>query len=536
MLLESLDAHVRAHVPDGLRKASVAHLDGGPALVKGFVEFFGQDFQLVRSLEHVKRHIRDQGVKKLTQSSWWASTKRWVSKSAFMRNNHVFDRYWHHCFQLLEDAGEADFVAYLQTEHFQKDAGVWTAAWRAAVLDPGYGSYSLNAVDSFWKLLDHYVPEEKTLPLRQVMERYEYTGRVFQNDGKWSALCVAPSTLVTPALVGEASAELSPRLDWKDGKQVGRMSCRTLQRLLAQEPPLMLEFNTGQENATMVFCKYGPSDFNAVEMEAFSDLVQSTSSATVDAAFQKIGALDEEGFRPRLVSATYEKFTALYEEEGRLLESHQDYWQRGMTEHFLHVYTTNFGATLPEAFSSLVPRSTPTGRSRGRPKGVKRTSGAGESPARGRSRGRGSRKRPAADGTAAGGCSRGGGRSSRKRPVADEIATGVEQQLEDLFGEKAASRGLEHLLGSGFAGDTTAPATPPQVAARLESLIAEGRLPRTTADQRRKQRTSGTTYGVPDGLKEALEAGYIHPNLPPPQGMVWNLVAHKTFVLQARGG
>eukprot|EP00439_Symbiodinium_sp_Y106_P006231 s4523_g1.t1 len=263
----------------------------------------------------------------------------------------------------------------------QHDAGVWTAAWRAAVLDPGYGSYSLNAVDSFWKLLDHYVPEEKTLPLRQVMERYEHTGRVFQNDGKWSALCVASSTLVTPALVEEASAELSPRLDWKDGKQVGRMSCRTLQRLLAQEPPLMLEFNTGQENATM-------------------------------------GVLQ--------------------------------IW---------------------------------------------------------------------------------------KRPVADEIATGVEQQLEDLFGEKAASRGLEHLLGSGFAGDTTAPATPPQVAARLESLIAEGRLPRTTADQRRRnQRTSGTTYGVPDGLKEALEAGYIHPNLPPPQGMVWNLVAHKTFVLQARGG
>ena len=247
------------------------------------------------------------------------------------------------------------------------------------------------------------------------MERYEHTGRIFQNDGKWSALCVAPSTLVTPALVGEASAELSPRLDWKDGKQVGRMSCRTLQRLLAQEPPLMLEFNTGQENATMVFCKYGPSDFNAVEIKAFSDVVQSTSSAIVDAAFQKIGALDEEGFHPRLVSATYEKFTALYEEEGRLLESHQDYWQRGMTEHFLHVYTTNFGATLPEAFSSLVPRSTPTGRSRGRPKGVKRTSGAGESPARGRSRGRGSRKRPAADGLQQVAAQGGGGAAARGR-------------------------------------------------------------------------------------------------------------------------
>ena len=536
MLLESLDAHVREHVPDGLRKASVAHIDGGPALVKGFGEFFGQDFQLVRSLEHVKRNIRDQGVKKLTQSSWWASTKRWVSKSAFMRNDHVFDRYWHHCFQLLEKAGESDFLAYLQTEHFQKDAGLWTATWRAAVLDPGYGSYSLNAVDSFWKLLDQYVPEEKSLPLRQVMERYEHTGRVLQNDGKWSALCVEPSTLVTPSLVGEASTELSPRLDWKGDKQVGRMSCRTLERLLAQEAPLVLQFNT-EEKTTQVFCKYGPVDFDAVEMEALSDLVRSTSSSTVDAAFQKIGALDENGFHPRRVTAVYEKFTALYEEEGRLLESHRDYWQCGMTEHFLHVSKANFGATLPEAFSSLVPRSTPTGRLRGRPKGARRTSGAGESPARGRSRGRGSRKRPAADGTAPSGRSRGRGRSSRKRPAADEVATGVEQQLEDLFGEKAASRGVEHLLGSGFASDTTAPATPPQVAARLEVLIVEGRLPRTTAEQRRRNhRTSGTTYGVPDGLVEALEAGYIHPNLPPPQGMVWNLIAHKTFALQARGG
>ena len=536
MLLESLDAHMREHVPDGLRKASVAHIDGGPALVKGFGEFFGQDFQLVRSLEHVKRNIRDQGVKKLTQSSWWAPTKRWVSKSAFMRNDHVFDRYWHHCFQLLEKAGESDFLAYLQTEHFQKDAGLWTATWRAAVLDPGYGSYSLNAVDSFWKLLDQYVPEEKSLPLRQVMERYEHTGRVLQNDSKWSALCVEPSTLVTPSLVGEASTELSPRLDWKGDKQVGRMSCKTLERLLAQEAPLMLQFNT-EEKTTQVFCKYGPVDFDAVEMEALSDLVRSTSSSTVDAAFQQIGALDENGFHPRRVTAVYEKFTALYEEEGGLLQSHRDYWQCGMTEHFLHVSKANFGATLPEAFSSLVPRSTPTGRLRGRPKGARRTSGAGESPARGRSRGRGSRKRPAADGTAPSGRSRGRGRSSRKRPAADEVATGVEQQLEDLFGEKAASRGVEHLLGSGFASDTTAPATPPQVAARLEVLIAEGRLPRTTAEQRRRNhRTSGTTYGVLDGLVEALEAGYIHPNLPPPQGMVWNLIAHKTFALQARGG
>ncbi|OLP96951.1 hypothetical protein AK812_SmicGene20765 [Symbiodinium microadriaticum] len=62
---------------------------------------------------------------------------------------------------------------------------------------------------------------------------------------------------------------------------------------------LMPEFNTGQENATKVFCKYGPSDYNAVEMEALAELERSTSSVTVDAALQKIGALDADGFHPR---------------------------------------------------------------------------------------------------------------------------------------------------------------------------------------------------------------------------------------------
>ena len=42
-----------------------------------------------------------------------------------------------------------------------------------------------------------------------------------------------------------------------------------------------------------------------------------------------------------------------------------------------------------------------------------------------------------------------------------------------------------------------------------------GRIP--AAEQRsHHRRTSGTSYGVPPGLSEALAAGYIHPDLPPP--------------------
>ena len=47
-------------------------------------------------------------------------------------------------------------------------------------------------------------------------------------------------------------------------------------------------------------------------MEALSELERSTSSAKADAVLQKSGALDADGFHPRHVSATYEKFTALY--------------------------------------------------------------------------------------------------------------------------------------------------------------------------------------------------------------------------------
>ena len=57
--------------------------------------------------------------------------------------------------------------------------------------------------------------------------------------------------------------------------------------------------------------------------------------------------------------------------------------------HSTYVSTTSFGATLLQDFSSLVPRTTPTGRPCGRPKGTKRPSGDGQSPGRNRFKGRG---------------------------------------------------------------------------------------------------------------------------------------------------
>ncbi|CAE7941732.1 Slc35a3 [Symbiodinium sp. KB8] len=183
----------RRQMPAGLKAASLAHLDGGLGLVKG--------------------------AKKLRQSSWWTNTKTWVATSAFFHNDHVFDRYWHYCFLLLDNYEEAEFLAYLKAERFKQKEGLWTASWRAATLEPGYRSYALDSVEAFFGLLDDYVPEEKSLPLRELMRHYEHAGKVFEHESIWSEVCVEPSKLLSPTLLGEISGQLSKRLEYKGGKQ-----------------------------------------------------------------------------------------------------------------------------------------------------------------------------------------------------------------------------------------------------------------------------------------------------------------------------
>ena len=421
-LLRSTHRMMLQHVREGLHAAGLAHIDGGLGLVRGFEDFFGPDFSLVRSLEHVKRNIRDQGAKKLTQSSFWGSAKRWVAASSFYHNDAVFHAFWVHCFEVLEKAGEKPFAEYLQNEHFRKLDNIWTAPWRSAKQRPGYACYALNAVDSFFRMLDRYVPQESKLPLIEVMRHYEHAGRVFENEGLWAEICLEPCKLVTPALLGDEQNELSRRLDYKDQKQVGRLTSKSLARLMTDKQPMMHEVCCSGNVKMQVFCKYGPADFCVDDMEALAHLEAATSLEAVQAIFRQIGALDKKGFHPRKVAQLYEKYTALYEEATGLVETHQDFWQSGMTEHYAFVAQESYGATVPENFSSLVPRASSTGRPRGRPKGSKRP---GAMP----------KKEPRVHGSGRGG--RGRGQRKRPAPVADTSAAEDTVDLE-LFSGKGA--------------------------------------------------------------------------------------------------
>ena len=71
---------------------------------------------------------------------------------------------------------------------------------------------------------------------------------------------------------------------------------------------------------------------------------------------------------------------------------------------------------------------------------------------------------------------------------------------------------------------------------RMEELAAQGGIPVSTLPQRQRNKlTSGTNYFVPAELKEALDNGYLHPNLAPPLGMQW-CYQNATWRLQIRGG
>ena len=92
--------------------------------------------------------------------------------------------------------------------------------------------------------------------------------------------------------------------------------------------------------------------------------------------------------------------------------------------------------------------------------------------------------------------------------------------------------------GSGSASILGEPAenVPAELHARMVAAVLEGKLPKTSLEQRLRNRpTARTLYSVPEDLQPALEHGYIHPNVAPPAGLVWRCAGGR-WKLSVRGG
>lgn len=85
-----------------------------------------------------------------------------------------------------------------------------------------------------------------------------------------------------------------------------------------------------------------------------------------------------------------------------------------------------------------------------------------------------------------------------------------------------AARGTRNIDDASRSLGEAAPGVPASVHSAMEKLMREGGIPCTSLEQRlRCGPKAGSGYGVPPGLQEAFQHGYIHPNLPPPLGAKW---------------
>ena len=116
------------------------------------------------------------------------------------------------------------------------------------------------------------------------------------------------------------------------------------------------------------------------------------------------------------------------------------------------------------------------------------------------------------------------------------VATGDEiVQAPFVAPSASASSSRDGVPQESLLGDV-ATNVPPEIHREMLALAAQGAIPITTLSQRHRNKRSGRTeYGVPKGLANAFEYGYVHPNLPPPLGLVWQHQSGKWKLLH-RGG
>ena len=110
-------------------------------------------------------------------------------------------------------------------------------------------------------------------------------------------ICVEPSKLLNLALMGEVRNPLRQHLDYRDKRQIGRLMVKTLARLIADNCPILLEVDADDQKM-IIFCKYGPPDYDADFLAALAKLELAKFLEIVDAVFEAIKALEPSGLVP----------------------------------------------------------------------------------------------------------------------------------------------------------------------------------------------------------------------------------------------
>ena len=106
-----------------------------------------------------------------------------------------------------------------------------------------------------------------------------------------------------------------------------------LERLLGEGTQVRYEMPE-----TSVFCKYHPADCNERQMQLLGILETAQEQTSGEGCLREMGVLtqeeDSEHFHPRVLRKLYAQYTAIYRQGHETIESHHDFSQCGMTEHY----------------------------------------------------------------------------------------------------------------------------------------------------------------------------------------------------------
>jgi hypothetical protein len=278
-----------------------------------------------------------------------------------------------------------------------------------------------------------------------------------------------------------------------------------------------------------VFPKYDLEDFNEESFRVFARVLLDDQPSEADLEALGITVGGEWDFSAAL--SVMRKYTMVFVQDGRVWESHMDGAKDGQTEHVAFVQHI-------EGFANWSPLSTNKKKRKLRGLGAKaaakkRPRRSGREPRRAHESGGGGDRDEAA---------RGGIEAEISMANLQSNLQYVEEQSDPdrtLFGCDASDgsssksdkestpqpksrhprqedRVVLDLL------DGAAVGVPPDVHARMLQLAQQDGIPITTQAQRRRAGMKrGSRYGVPETLKDAFQYGYIHPNLPPPLGLLW---------------
>jgi hypothetical protein len=325
------------------------HLDGGPALLKALRANF-PGVEIKRCLQHIMTDLRKIPGKWKKEVS--IGRLVWLVEETAFFPLHLFHMTWSQELARIEKEHGAE--TSLASKHLQKNLlhkkedGTLDALWRSCAHDAPFSTYTSNIIESFWrkyKLAHGSRPKHRDIVVE--VEDLEDCVFMWLDDNEYDDL---QHTLV---IVGPEASKANT--DLKEGKPVSfptppseepaakriplrKLSARGIIGLAAEGPFVVRETSGTRERWACP--KYDPDVFDEAKLRAFMRIVSGDSPpATEDLALFDIhlgfGDTGESVFHAGAVVKMMRDSTLLTFSEGKLTESHKDFFKGGQTEHIL---------------------------------------------------------------------------------------------------------------------------------------------------------------------------------------------------------